>query len=129
MAGVPAANDIGFGFDASVFSTPELDHEYFLGNTSDAYPQLDAEQFLPRLPESSSSADLAAWSGLEFPPVDDFLAPCPSSSSTSSVHEPSNGSSTNWWENDVFCENKQMLYARLSLRSHKESTLTRVDQP
>ncbi len=119
---------MAFGFDASVFSTPELEHEYFLGNNGDVFPQLDAEQFLPHLPESSSSADLAAWSGLDFPPVDDFLAPCPSSSSTSSVNEHSTGSSLNWWENDVFCENKQLLYAWLSYRSHKEPTLTRVDQ-
>ncbi|RDX52836.1 hypothetical protein OH76DRAFT_129357 [Lentinus brumalis] len=103
------SSDMAFGFDASVFSTPELEDEYFLGNNGDVFPQLDAEQFLPHLPESSSSADLAAWSGLDFPPVDDFLAPCPSSSSTSSVNEHSTGSSLNWWENDVFCENKQLL--------------------
>ena len=115
-------SELGLPFDpASVFNTPEVD---YLGNR-DAFPSFDEGPFFPDFPEpgGSGSAGGLPWSGdgLDVPPsfVHDFLAQCPNPSS-SSLHESSPGPSLNWWENDVFCENKQMLYACVSYRSHKE---------
>ncbi|EJF62707.1 hypothetical protein DICSQDRAFT_135679 [Dichomitus squalens LYAD-421 SS1] len=92
------------GFDpTSIFNnTPGLE---YLGN-SDAFPHFD-EEFFPNI----SAFGGLPWTGdgLDFQSVDDMLAPDSSESSKSSLREFPSGHSMNWWENDVFCENKQML--------------------
>ena len=113
-------SELGLPFDpTSAYSTPEAD---YLGNISEAFPHFDGGSFFPDFPDSGGLGGLP-WSGdgLDVPPslVDDLLAQCPNPSS-SSLHESSPGPSLGWWENDVFCENKQMLYACVSYRSHKE---------
>ncbi|KAI0668420.1 hypothetical protein C8Q78DRAFT_258081 [Trametes maxima] len=96
-------------FDVSAFNHSDLDRDYGQG-TDDAFSQLDADSFLPGFSDEPDSAGFTwAGEGLNFPAVDDFLAPCPSEPSTSRLQEPSSSLSANWWENDVFCENKQML--------------------
>ncbi|KAI0737938.1 fungal-specific transcription factor domain-containing protein [Daedaleopsis nitida] len=108
--------DFGLGaFDASVFSTPDLDHDFLLAGGD--FAPVDEDPFLPTFPPScsSSSSSVAGWpaDSVQFPPAvnDNFLAPCPSHPSMSSLHGPSPGpsSSSNWWESDVFCENKLLL--------------------
>ncbi|KAI0781442.1 fungal-specific transcription factor domain-containing protein [Trametes elegans] len=87
---------------------PDLEVDFGSG---DAFGPLNAEVFLSGYQDDSSSGGFS-WSGqdLDFPPaVDDFLAPCRSGPSSSRLQEPSSGPSANWWENDVFCENKQLL--------------------
>lgn len=71
---------------------------------------MHSDPFFSGLQDDSSSSGYSWQEGLDFPPaVDDFLAPCPSDPSSSRLQEPSSVHSTHWWENDVFCENKQML--------------------
>ncbi len=112
-------SELGLPFDpTSVFGTPEVD---YLRN-GESFPPFDEGSFYPEFPEPGGSGCLP-WSGDGFNVplslVDDFLVHCPNPS-PSSLHESSPGPSLNWWENDVFCENKQMLYACVSYRSHKE---------
>ncbi|KAI0333191.1 hypothetical protein GY45DRAFT_1320144 [Cubamyces sp. BRFM 1775] len=97
-------------FDPSVFNPSDLDREFGQGS-GDPVSRGDADPFLPGFHDDSSHAEFTWPSGaLDFPPaVDDFLAPCPSEPSSSRLQEPSSSSSANWWENDVFCENKRML--------------------
>ena len=113
---LPEPAELGLGFDpTSVFNTPELE---YLGN-NDAFSQLDGE-FFPNFSDSGSGGLPWSSDGLDFPSVvDDILAHCSSNSSPSSLHTSSPGPSVNWWENDVFCENKQMLYACFPCRSHE----------
>ena len=103
----PEPGELALGFDpTSVFNTPELE---YLGN-GDAFSQFDGE-FFPNFSDSGSGGLPWASDGLDFRSVDDMLGQYSSDSSPSSLHNSSPGPSMNWWENDVFCENKQMLYA------------------
>lgn len=112
-SGVGAEHDLGLGFDASAFSTPELD-DFLLGSSSDTFPPLDGDAFFGISSPSSSSSG-AGWAGggllAGAADVDDFLG-SGTKSSTINVRNASGGSAIEctWWENDVFCENKQLLY-------------------
>ncbi|KAI0648376.1 hypothetical protein C8Q79DRAFT_999736 [Trametes meyenii] len=106
-------------FDVSAFNHSDLDRDYGQG-TDDAFAQLSADPFLPGFSDEPDSVGFT-WTGdgLNFPAVDDFLAPCPSEPSTSRLQEPSSSLSANWWENDVFCENKQMLIDIFFVHRHQ----------
>ena len=98
--------DYAFGFDGSVFNTPELDYDLFLPPT-EPFPTLDPD-FLAGINDPS---DIWPADG-GFASISDFLQPGPSASSPSTsslLCEPTAGPSTNWWENDVFGEHKQIL--------------------
>ncbi|KAI0806823.1 fungal-specific transcription factor domain-containing protein [Fomes fomentarius] len=108
-------HDLGLGFDASAFSTPELDHDFLLGSSSDTFQPLDGDAIFDfSSPSSSSSA--AGWAGggllAGTGDVDEFLGlGSGSNARTINVRNASGGSAVEctWWENDVFCENKQLL--------------------
>ncbi|KAI8999105.1 hypothetical protein BD414DRAFT_476995 [Trametes punicea] len=98
-------------FDPSMFSSSDLDRDYphvsgdSMGNTV-------ADSLIPDFRDETSASGFSWPSGdLDFPPaIDDFLlAPCPSEPSSSRLRDSPSAPSANWWENDVFCENKRML--------------------
>ncbi|KAI0355064.1 hypothetical protein OH77DRAFT_1403965 [Trametes cingulata] len=96
-------------FETSAFHPSDVDHDY-AESSSDALAQFNADSFFAGLGDAPNAAGLSWPEDLQFSPaVDDFLAPCPSDPSSSRLHDSSSGLSANWWESDVFCENKQTL--------------------
>ncbi|KAH9857547.1 hypothetical protein C2E23DRAFT_719457 [Lenzites betulinus] len=96
-------------FDPALFNPSDMEHDYGGSVGSDSLSQIHPDPFFSGLQDDASSSGFSWQDGLDFPPaVDDFLAPCPSDSGSRRLPETST-SSTNWWENDTFCENKRML--------------------
>ncbi|KAI0831646.1 hypothetical protein BC628DRAFT_1311331 [Trametes gibbosa] len=96
-------------FDPALFTPSDIDHDYSSSGGNESLSQIHSDPFFSGLQDDGSSSGYSWQDGLDFPPaVDDFLAPCPSDPGSSRLPETS-ARSTNWWENDVFCENKQML--------------------
>ncbi|KAI0628741.1 hypothetical protein C8Q77DRAFT_1238016 [Trametes polyzona] len=99
-----------FPFESALFNVSDIDPEYGGPGGNETLAHIPQDPFFSGLQDDSSSSGYSWQDGLDFPPaVDDFLAPCPSDPSSSRLQEPTATPSANWWENDVLCENKQLL--------------------
>ncbi|KAL1947251.1 hypothetical protein VTO73DRAFT_14212 [Trametes versicolor] len=101
---------VSLPFDSVLFHPSDIDRDYGGSGGNESLAHIPSDPFFSGLQDDSSSSGYSWQEGLDFSPaVDDFLAPCPSEPSTSTPQETSTVHSPNWWENDVFCENKQVL--------------------
>ena len=102
--------DYAFGFETSTLSTPELNNDFFLPS-AEPFPGFDGDSLLSSLQDTPDLVGVPAWSGDEFGSIN-LMPPCgPSPSPNNLLHELAAGPSTNWWESDVLCKHKQILYA------------------